>query len=88
MAGDRDGRTTYYGSNEGTDAGNARAANERGNQVTLRSPYGTIVGRDRWLDYYIIRLDEPAIFAEFEGEQEELLEISEFPGNFDIHPSV
>jgi hypothetical protein len=56
--------------------------------VTLRSPYGTIVGPDRWLDYYIIRLDEPAIFAEFEGEQEELLEISEFPGNFDIHPSV
>lgn len=56
--------------------------------VTLRSPYGTIVGPDRWLDYYVIRLDEPADFDEGLGEQEQLSEICEMPANFIVLPPV
>lgn len=55
--------------------------------VTLRSPFGTIARPDRWLDYYVIRLDEPAIFEEIDGEPYELTEISEFPGNFIVLPA-
>ena len=52
--------------------------------VALRSPYGTVVRPDEWLDYYVIRLDEPAVQVRTDGSSEPLPEVCESRGNVAI----
>jgi hypothetical protein len=55
-------------------------------QVTLRAFTGVIVKPDEWDDYYIIRLDEPALYHQADGSNGELHEIVEHHDNLDILP--
>jgi len=50
--------------------------------LELRSDTGTVVRKDRWADYYIIRLDLPAI--SHDCEPVELREIREDIDNLDV----
>lgn len=61
----------------------------RGNlaSATLRSRTGYIVGPDTvWEDFFIIRLDHPALYHHANGETEELAEIREGFDNLIILP--
>jgi len=50
--------------------------------VALRSNTGTVIGPDVWEGYFVVRLDEPAIYDDVDG-REELIEIREFIDNLD-----
>jgi hypothetical protein len=52
--------------------------------VELRSSYGTVVRPDAWLDYYVIRLDEPVVQIRADGSSELLPEVCESRGNVAI----
>jgi hypothetical protein len=51
--------------------------------LTLRSALGTVVAPDAYLDYYVIRLDAPAIYDN-RITQEELDEVVESRDNMDV----
>ena len=56
--------------------------------VTLRSRTGRIVGPDAyWEDFFIVRLDQPAIYHHANGETEDLAEIREGIDNLIILPA-
>ena len=46
-------------------------------KVELRADTGSVVRPDEWLDYYVVRLDVPALYRHPEGQTEELAEIVE-----------
>lgn len=46
-------------------------------ELRLQSDTGTVVGSDRWADYYLIRLDQPALYVSAEGQVSELSEVAE-----------
>jgi hypothetical protein len=50
--------------------------------LELRADTGTVVRKDRWAEYYIVRLDKPAICHD--GEPIELTEVREDIDNFDV----
>lgn len=52
--------------------------------VTLRANTGTIVRPDEWGDYYIVRLDKPALYDHGTRQSEELHEIAELADNMDV----
>ena len=52
--------------------------------LTMRSPLGTIVRKDEYLDYYIVRLDEPARYREPSGHTTPLDEIRESVANLKV----
>lgn len=52
--------------------------------LTLRSRLGTIVRRDEYLDYYIVRLDEPVAYREPDGRTTDLAEIRESAANLEV----
>lgn len=52
--------------------------------VTLGVSTGTIVRADDWGDYYIVRLDEPALYDHGGTRPEELPEIAELADNLDV----
>jgi len=52
--------------------------------VTLRANTGTIVRADEWGDYYIVRLDEAALYDHGGHRPEELPEIAELADNMDV----
>jgi hypothetical protein len=53
--------------------------------LTLRSALGTVVAPDAYLNYYVIRLDAPAIYDN-RITQEELNEVVESRDNMDVLP--
>lgn len=53
-------------------------------QVTLQTPTGVIARPDAYDDYYIVRLDECAIFHNADGSEELIPEIAEHIDNLDI----
>lgn len=55
--------------------------------LKLLSQTGTIVRPDKWMDYYIVRLDEPAYYVHADGRQEELTEVREDIDNLDVIPA-
>ncbi len=50
--------------------------------VTLTTRTGMVVREDEWEGYYILRLDNPAIYHHPNGETEPLFEIREAEDNF------
>jgi len=52
--------------------------------VVLRSKLGHIARPDVWDGYYIVRLDEPALYHESAGSVQELTEIREAGDNLEI----
>jgi len=52
--------------------------------VDLRSPTGTIVRPDTYDDYFVVRLDEPAVYHNADGTTTELTEICEAFDNMDV----
>lgn len=56
--------------------------------VTLVRPTGVIVGPSKWEGYYLVRLDEPAIYHRGDGTDEPLAEIVEAPDNFAVLSQV
>lgn len=54
--------------------------------LTLRTPTGVVLREDKWQDYYIILLDQPAIYRHADGREEELSEIREDIDNMDVLP--
>ena len=52
--------------------------------IALRANTGTIVRLDAWGDYYIVRLDKPAIYDHGTGQPEELHEIAELAENMNL----
>ena len=54
--------------------------------VELRAATGTIARPDRYQDYYVIRLDQPAVYYNADGTTRDLPEIVEAIDNFDIIP--
>ena len=52
--------------------------------LKLRANTGTVVRKDDYLDYYIIRLDKPAIYCAPDGETEDLPEIRESAANLNV----
>lgn len=52
-------------------------------QVTLRSSTGAIVHADKYDDYFVIHLDEPAVYHAVDDHDEELTEIVEHIDNID-----
>ena len=52
--------------------------------VDLRSSFGTVVRPDEWDDYYIVRLDEPAIYHNADGTTRDLPEIAQMVDNLDV----
>ena len=54
--------------------------------VDLRSPLGRIVRPDEYDDYYIVRLDAPAIYHNADGTTSELAEIAEMVHNLEVIP--
>jgi hypothetical protein len=55
-------------------------------QVTLRTDIGTVLRPDRWQGYYIVHLDQPAIFHDDVEPAEELTEIAEHVDNLEVLP--
>ena len=56
--------------------------------LTLRSDTGTVVGPDEDDGYYVIRLDQPALYDHGTGQPEELTEVVEASDNMDILDST
>ena len=52
--------------------------------LTLRSDIGTVVGPDEDDGYYVVRLDQPALYDHGTGQLEELTEVVEASDNLDI----
>lgn len=52
--------------------------------LTLRSETGTVVGPDEYDGYYVIRLDQPALYDHGVGEPQELTEVVQASDNVDI----
>ncbi len=52
--------------------------------IELRSDTGTVVRPDRWAGYYVIRLDQPAIYHQADGSLRDLSEIVELEDNLDV----
>jgi len=52
--------------------------------VELRSDLGRVVRADIWDGYYIVRLDQPALYHDPNGSTEELTEIREAADNMDV----
>jgi hypothetical protein len=52
--------------------------------VELRSDTGTVIRPDTWDGYYIVRLDQPALYHEGDGQVRELPEIAEAADNMDV----
>ena len=52
--------------------------------VDLRSPTGSVVRADEWDGYYVIRLDQPAIYHNPDGTTRDLPEIVELIDNMAI----
>lgn len=50
----------------------------------LRSATGTIARKDIWQDYYIVRLDKPALSCDTPGAPEDLPEIREHIENLEV----
>jgi hypothetical protein len=68
---------------------------EPGTRVRLRSPHhllqlrsdtGRVLRPDEHLDYYIVRLDAPALYFHADGQAEELSEVREDADNLDVLP--
>ncbi len=55
--------------------------------LTLRSDLGTVVRKAESADYYIVQLDQPAIYRTFDGQTEDLDEIAESADNLEILPA-
>ena len=58
-------------------------------EVTLRSDRGTIVGPDPDcgdIGYYVVRLDQPALFDDRVSPPEEVTEIVELLDNMEVAP--
>jgi hypothetical protein len=54
--------------------------------IELRAATGTIARPDRYKDYYVIRLDQPALYVNADGTTRDLPEIVEAIDNFDVLP--
>ena len=52
--------------------------------VTLRSKLGRIVRPDVWDGYYVVRLDQPALYHGADGSAQELKEIREAADYLDV----
>jgi hypothetical protein len=53
--------------------------------LTLRSHYGYIVSPDHlWDDFYIVRLDQPAVYYNLDGSIDEWVEIREAVDNLTL----
>jgi len=52
--------------------------------LRLRSNTGRVIGRDKWNGYYVVRLDEPAIYDNGIGEPYELREVVQDIDNMDV----
>jgi len=52
--------------------------------VDLRSPFGSILCPDEWDDYYIVHLDEPAIYHNADGSTHDLPDIAQMVDNLDV----
>lgn len=52
--------------------------------VELRADTGTITRADDWGDYYVVRLDRPALYFHRDGRIEELTEICELSDNMEV----
>jgi len=52
--------------------------------LTLRNDLGTIVGPDQYLEYYVVRLDQPALLRHGDGDTEEVVEIVEDLDNLEV----
>ena len=55
-------------------------------QTDLQEDTGSVVRRDEWAGYYIVRLDLPALYHHADGREEELQEICEAADNLEILP--
>jgi hypothetical protein len=55
-------------------------------QTDLQGDPGSVVRRDEWAGYYIVRLDRPALYHHADGRVEELPEICEAADNLAILP--
>ena len=56
--------------------------------LTLRSDCGTVVARDAYKDYYVVRLDEPALLRHSETDPPTVLEeVVEMADNLEILPT-
>ncbi|CAN5300206.1 hypothetical protein BH23CHL1_BH23CHL1_05280 [soil metagenome] len=53
-------------------------------RITLRAFTGVIIRPGEWDDYYVIRLDEPALDHQADGRNEEVQKIVEDYDNFDV----
>jgi hypothetical protein len=54
--------------------------------VELRADTGRVVRPDEWDGYYIVHLDQPALYHERDGQVRELVEIAEAGDNMDVLP--
>lgn len=52
--------------------------------LELKSDTGWVVRPDDWGDYYIIRLDQPALYHHADGHTEALAEVREDVDNMDV----
>ena len=52
--------------------------------LTLRADTGQVVRPDQWDGYYIVRLDQPALYRHADGRQEELIEVREAADNMQV----
>lgn len=55
-------------------------------RVELQADTGQVVRPDEWLDYYVVRLDSPAVYRHGDGRTELLDEIVEDIDNLDELP--
>lgn len=52
--------------------------------LTLRADTGYVVRPDEWDDYFIIRLDQPALYHHADGRIEDLWEVRELADNLEL----
>lgn len=54
--------------------------------LTLRSPFGHVLGPAQWGGYVIVQLAKPAIYHRWDGTTEDLARIVELPENMRFLP--
>lgn len=54
----------------------------------LRNPHGQILRPGEWDGYYVILLDEPAVYIHADGSKEAISEIRELADNFVVIASA